>query len=190
MPLLSPLLFGISANLDALLIGMSYGLRHVRISFVQSLAISLITFLGSFLSVGLGKGLAPILPAQVTSCIGSVLLILFGGYLLLKFFTRKGTEQTSSETVFTKQARVSPTRSEVLLLGVLLSLNNIGIGFGTGMTGIPMMPTMIVTLFLSLTFLILGNRLGTSRILTIIATIADPLSGLLLICLGLLERLI
>ena len=52
---IASLLFGISASLDALLVGISYGLRNVRIRLWQNLSISLVTLLGTCLSVGLGR---------------------------------------------------------------------------------------------------------------------------------------
>ena len=52
------LLFGVSASLDALLVGISYGIRRVRIRLWQNLAISLVTLLGTCLSVGLGQHLS------------------------------------------------------------------------------------------------------------------------------------
>lgn len=60
---IASLLFGISASLDALLVGMAYGIRQVRILPWQNLAISLVTLLGTCLSVGLGHRLAALLPA-------------------------------------------------------------------------------------------------------------------------------
>ena len=45
--LIAPLLFGISASLDALLVGIGYGLRKVRIRLWQNLTISLVTLAGT-----------------------------------------------------------------------------------------------------------------------------------------------
>ena len=61
------LLFGISASLDALLVGVSYGIRGIRIRLWQNLAISLVTLLGTCLSVGLGHRMAAFLPDSVSS---------------------------------------------------------------------------------------------------------------------------
>ena len=55
MQLFPSLLFGISASLDALLVGISYGLRKVRIRLWQNLVISLVTLSGTCLSVGLDR---------------------------------------------------------------------------------------------------------------------------------------
>lgn len=45
MQLLPSLLFGISASLDSLLVGIGFGLRRVRIRIWQNLVISLVTLL-------------------------------------------------------------------------------------------------------------------------------------------------
>ena len=83
--LIAPLLFGISASLDALLVGIGYGLRKVRIRLWQNLTISLVTLAGTCLSVGLGHRLAVLLPEAVGAYGGSLVLILLGLYYILKW---------------------------------------------------------------------------------------------------------
>ena len=82
--LIAPLLFGISASLDALLVGIGYGLRKVRIRLWQNLTISLVTLVGTCLSVGLGHRLAVLLPEAVGAYGGSLVLILLGLYYVVK----------------------------------------------------------------------------------------------------------
>ena len=72
--LIASLLFGISASLDALLVGVCYGVKSIRIRLWQNLVISLVTLLGTCLSVGLGTRLAALLPGAVGDCIGSIIL--------------------------------------------------------------------------------------------------------------------
>ena len=55
------LLFGISASLDALLVGVSYGIRGIRIRLWQNLAISLVTLLGTCLSWDTGWPLSSLI---------------------------------------------------------------------------------------------------------------------------------
>ena len=82
---IASLLFGISASLDALLVGMAYGIRQVRILPWQNLAISLVTLLGTCLSVGLGHRLAALLPGSMGLYAGSLVLILLGLYYISKW---------------------------------------------------------------------------------------------------------
>lgn len=79
------LLFGVSASLDALLVGISYGIRRVRIRLWQNLAISLVTLLGTCLSVGLGQHLAAVLPSMIGAYAGSLVLIFLGLYYIVKW---------------------------------------------------------------------------------------------------------
>ena len=81
------LLFGVSASLDALLVGISYGIRRIRIRLWQNLTISLVTLLGTCLSVGLGQRLAAVLPSMIGEYAGSLVLIILGLYYIAKWVT-------------------------------------------------------------------------------------------------------
>ena len=55
MSILPPLLFGISASLDALLEGMALGLQKVPLPARHNLLISTVTLIGTVISIGLGN---------------------------------------------------------------------------------------------------------------------------------------
>ncbi len=190
MQIIPSLLFGISASLDALLIGISYGIRSVRIHLWQNLLVSGITLAGTCLSVGFGSWLAPRLPHMVSRYAGSMVLMLLGIWYVVKWMvkmlahTREMTQAASAGPV--------PYLSfpEVLGLGVSLSLNNIGIGLSASIAGLALIPAAIATLACSLLFLFAGNRMGRSRLLQFFGAAADPVSGILLILLALLQAFI
>lgn len=210
MQLLPSLLFGISASLDALLVGIGYGLRKVRISTLQNLSISLVSLLGTCLSVCLGDRLMLFLPASLADRTGSGILMLLGIYYMIKwgfpkiinrkirswetkpFTVRKQSSETeqpthTSEITSTENvpARLKP--AETFSLSMTLSLNNIGIGLSASMAGLPLLPAAVTTFLCSALFLLCGNRLGQSRFLRLIGNAADPISGLLLIGLGMMQ---
>lgn len=187
MQIIPSLLFGISASLDALLIGISYGVRSVRIHLWQNLLISGVTLLGTCLSVGFGDWLELRLPNIISRYVGSMVLMLFGIWYLVKWLVK--TLAHSGETAQTAAA-ASTTRlslPEVLVLGVGLSLNNMGIGLSASIIGLTLLPAAIATLICSLLFLFMGNRLGRCRLLQFMGTAADPISGILLILLTFLQ---
>ena len=206
MQILSSLLFGISASLDTLLIGFSYGMRRIHIPFRQNLLIGLITFWGSFFSMGLGTMLGPLLPERITVYAGSGLLIFVGCYYLIKYLVYRKTHPSLAESksasqqisgnkadaTLTATARdlSSLTFTDTLLLGIMLSMNNIGIGFGTGMAGLMLIPTLIFIFLLSLIFMALGNRMGERKSFTFTESMADFISGILLICLGITQLIL
>ena len=207
---ISSLLFGISASLDALLVGISYGIRHVRIRLWQNLAISLVTLLGTCLSVGLGHRMAAFLPNLVSEYAGSLVLILLGLYYMVKWMIthlhilrRKtppdslaepgaapaaaGNDMLCTASVNSPQplSRLKP--AEVLTLSLTLSLNNLSAGFSASLAGLPLISAAAGTFVCSVLFLLSGNRLGGCRWLQLAGCAAEPASGMLLIGLGLIQ---
>lgn len=209
MQLLPSLLFGISASLDALLVGISYGLRGIRIRTWQNLVISFVALLGTCLSSCAGSRLLPLFPGSLADSAGSIILILLGTYYIAKkIFTFLSERRTKCDN--TKRMKPSPelptvalsstelptaaappgselSAGETLLLSLTLSLNNIGIGLSASMAGLQLLPAAVMTFGCSALFLLSGNQLGRSRLLRLIGNTADLISGLLLICLGVIQ---
>ncbi|MCM1193665.1 MAG: manganese efflux pump [Butyrivibrio sp.] len=237
MQLLSSFLFGCSASLDALLVGISYGLRKIPIRTLQNLLISLVSLLGTCLSACLGSRLLPLLPSRLADCTGSIILMLLGTYYIIKWtfsllikrsapadgnaqtlpeppadgkmpapgkmsaackmqvpgkMSAAGKPQTSGKIPIPgkmppKSPRTGLSVWETFVLSLTLSVNNIGIGLSASMAGLQLLPAAAMTFGCSALFLLCGNRLGQSRFLRLIGSAADPISGLLLIGLGMLQ---
>lgn len=209
MQIFSSLLFGVSASLDALILGISYGIRKVHITFWQNLFISLITLSGTCLAIGFGRwqsvllqnllpGLSDSIPLE--RCIGSMALILFGLYYLFKFMLslcKKCVEISDCASLISCDAQESTTSlgdcsshlalKDSLLLGLALSVNNMGIGLGASIAGLSLLPAAISTFLFSAIFLELGNCLGKSHLSDFLGQAATPVSGLLLLGLGICE---
>ena len=195
MQLVPSLLFGISASLDALLVGISYGLRGVHVRLLQNLFISLVALLGTCLSVGLGGLLVPLLPSVISRLAGSLILMFLGIYYIAKWtrtFLKNRAPQVKanpegSALVSTERPPGRLTAMEVMLLSFTLSVNNLGIGLSASIAGLTLIPAATATCICSILFLYLGNQLGRSRLMRLIGGLADPISGILLISLGLIQ---
>ncbi len=188
MQIISSLLFGVSASLDALIIGISYGIRRMHIRLWQNLLISFITLLGTCLCIELGACLMPFCPPLVCRLAGSGILILLGLYYLLKFM-RNVMKKYHGKANFNpggESLEDTPSLSlrTTLVLGCTLSLNNMGIGLGASISGLQLLPAAVSTLALSMSFLFVGNKLGRCKLLQLAGALADPVSGLLLVGLG------
>lgn len=197
MQLVPSLLFGISASLDALLVGVSYGLRGVRIQLLQNLFISLVALLGTCLSVGLGGFLTSLLPPVVCSCAGSLILMFLGIYYIAKWTLSVLQDRAVDDFSDSKEsALISTNRSlcltaaEVFFLSITLSANNLGIGLSASIAGLTLIPAATATCICSILFLYFGNRLGESTLMQLIGNLADPISGALLIVLSLVQFLL
>ena len=192
MSVLPSLLFGFSASLDALLVGIALGLRKVPLSARHNLLISTITLMGTVLSIGLGNLLLPLFPLGLGTRIGSAVLILFGLYSMGKWLLSKWRCNVVSDSCLCQEKEKFAGQRELsllqtLVLGGALSLNNIGIGFSASITGLPFLPASVSTFFCSCGLLTLGSRLGRSALLQRTGEYTDLLSGLLLILLGLCQ---
>lgn len=212
MHLISSLLFALSANIDTFIVGMSCGIKRDHISLLRNVVISLITLAGTVFSISAGLTLAPLLPAKAAQVSGSLILILLGLYYIIKFLIKQlkehhrekllkisalaAAELPESEkeeptwdlkiTELPPGQRLLPMKDAVIL-GLALSVNNMGMGIGASITGVELLPTASLTIIISILFLALGNHVGESTFFRTVRRFADPLSGLILIGLGIYE---
>lgn len=188
---ISALLFGISANIDTFVLGFSYGIKKQHIPIATNLMISLITFFGTLLSIGIGIQLAGFLSSELSQVAGSLILILLGLYYCWKYLwarlqiLRKGN--SSGAVSLSMQSESYLSQKETFALGIALTINNAGMGIGASFAGIHFLLTSVTTFFLSALFLIAGNRLGTRFAPAFIQCFGDLLSGLIIIALGFYE---
>ncbi|MBD7983233.1 manganese efflux pump [Sporosarcina sp. Sa2YVA2] len=179
MTFITVLLIGIVANLDNVGISISYGLRFNRIPFKYNLIISIISFIFAFFSLKAGDYFADIFSLQTANWIGGSLLITIGIWLVVKtlFFAQS---QTSKELV-------AIDYKEAILLGFVLALNCLTIGFSAGITGAPPILTAFSIGAFSIISIIIGVQLGHRIGKTWFGKNADSVAALLLIIIGLYE---
>ncbi|MGC4019169.1 MAG: manganese efflux pump [Muricomes sp.] len=198
MHLIPALLFALSANIDSFIIGISYGIKKSNISLLKSVLISLVTLAGTVSAILMGTKISQYLPSASSQAIGCALLIGLGLYYILKSLFSylrtklKKPEVTSNE--FTPDSSDNHsikdsllTMKEGILVGLALSINNVGMGIGASITGLKLVPTAIISLLVSVIFLYAGNVIGKTKMPRISDRMADVLSGLILIGLGLYE---
>ena len=149
MSVLPSLLFGISASLDALLVGCALGLQKVPLPAKHNLLISAVTLIGTVISISLGNLLLPLLPGEIATRIGSSILILFGLYYAGKWLVSRWRCSSSDNSSLCREKKKFAEHRNLTLPQTL------------------------------------GSRLGRSVLLQRVGEYADPISGFLLILLGL-----
>lgn len=182
MSLISPFLFACTVNVDAFLVGMSYGFRNFRITICQNLFISLIAFAGTLLSILSGSALLRLLPPFPAKWLGGGLLLCFGCFYLCRYLLCCLNRLPPPEEA---SLRLPLSPRATILLGLSLSCNNIGIGISASLGGISFFSTALITFFTSLFFLSAGNHIGRSAFFQLPGSSAELLSGIMLILLGL-----
>ncbi len=176
------LLFLVSAvSMDGFVVGMTYGLRNIRVPFPAICIIMICSGTVVFLAMTIGTAFRSVISPDFTSKIGGVILICIGLFSIWNSLRSRRdlsaeemAEDTSKKTNFTsnissvistpskadinQSGRIS--MSEALLLGVALSMDAFGAGFGASMLGYTALMTTIFIAFMSGAFLFAGIHVG------------------------------
>lgn len=193
MQFISLLLFALSSNMDNFIVGITYGSKKTHIGGNANLIIGLITFLGTFLSMTLGKGMVNFIPAELSNVLGSIILLCIGFFCLIKFFyTEKiKTKSLAGELHCNEHEAVEEEKDlayvEACTLGAALSINNIGLGIGASLTGINVFAASAAALAFSLIFIYMGNYIGKKCISNHLGKMGEPVASLVIIFLAVYE---
>lgn len=182
MIVLTILLLGIVANLDNVGISISYGLRFNRIPLKYTLTISVISALFAYIALRVGAELAETLSVLFANFIGGSLLICIGVWLLYKNLLTAQPEKPNR--------LVAIGWKEALLLGFLLAINCLSIGFGAGITGVPPLHAALSIGVFSVISIVIGVQLGQQLGRSWFGRHSDAIAGVLLVIIGLYEMFI
>lgn len=172
------LLISIAANIDNLGISVSYGLKANRIPFTTNIIIAVISAICTFISISAGQFLSNYLSNSTANFVGGFLIVCLGLWII----------STSKNKLPSKIKDIG--WNESILLGGLLGLNCLTIGFGAGITGIPpLYASLSIGLFSIISISIgvsIGNKIGN----TLFGKYSNSFAGLLLIIIGIYEMFI
>jgi putative sporulation protein YtaF len=153
-----------------------------------------------------GDALCSLLSQKSANIIGSLVLIVFGLYMLKDCFKREtidaesvldlsvtSTEPHHLQDMFKNPEIVDADHSkniefrEAIVLGLLLCLNNVGLGIGASITGLNLYSTSIASILFSLAFIPLGCYVGSKLLPKKFSKLSNVLSALIILVLGIYE---
>ena len=182
MNIFTVLIFAVALSIDALGIGLSYGIRKIKISVLAKAIICGISVLFTEVALLIGSAALYMLPAEVSRFIGSGMLVLLGLFIIFEaiFKKEKNEERCSKEKIssfslkhigitikiikdpvlcdFNKSANIDPL--EAVYLGVALSIDSFGVGIGSAATGVNSIFIPIFVGAFQILFLCIGCFLG------------------------------
>jgi putative sporulation protein YtaF len=188
-------------NLDNLGVRVAYSIQGIRMSNVVNLWISVITFIISYFSAYSGKILRGFLSAQLCSVVTMIILSAIGvGMILMPWIKRtcnikSDQGQKSFCRIVMKLENADRDDSkhidfkEATVLGIALSLNNLGGGISAGMIGLDSFWVALFSAALSYLALWAGNNLADFFIRWNLANKATIVAGIMLIAIGLEQML-
>ena len=171
----SAVLLSISANLDNILIGISYGSHKKKIPLHYILIIGLIISFVTLISCIVGEYILNKISTSLSNIIGSLSLIIIG--IITLICMKKTDEKNEIKPISLKNA---------IILGITLSLNNFAISLAGGINGVNEFYLIIFNGVFSVIFLLFGNILGRR----INAKIIGIITSIILILIGVYEYLI
>lgn len=179
-------LLAVSLSLDALFVGFAYGLKGTRIPLKSKLIISFFSVIYAGAALFAGKSLSLFLSPTAGKFIGAGILALIGVSMIVKPLIKKHSDKSDSENEdeFKTLARIfirslgitiqilkNPQvgdldrsgvidTKESLLLGLALSIDAIGVGIGSALSGLSSWQIPLVIGLCQLFFLSAGLFAG------------------------------
>ena len=206
------ILLALSANLDNIVVGVSYGARNIRVPFAVYLLITMITGGGTLLSMLAGEKIHNFLNPGLATHAGSFFIISIGLWILLKEVSQLRKEgkriqerqqivkpDISNKSFFQKIIMIleNPFAADMdrsghisfkegLFLGAALTLNNLALGVGAGMLGLnPVLTTFFVALLCIITIWA-SIEIGRSYIYRRLGSYSGIAAGILLVLFGII----
>ncbi|SHJ94299.1 sporulation membrane protein YtaF [Desulforamulus aeronauticus] len=194
--------FALASSIDNLGVGISYGIRGIRIGLSSNFLVAIICFLFSATGIFFGQWLSKVLPGIFPILAGAFFLFVIGIRIILLAAPRKqriSQEVTSDEKpikAFTEileypeKADVDKSGdiglAEAIILGIALSVNALTNGLGAGLLGLsPFVISLAAAIGSFITVwagVALGGKVAAIRIGSFtIGQFGTILSGILLV---------
>ena len=178
------ILLALSASIDALGLGITYGIKKTKMSKSGNLIIFTTLFCLSGLSVFIGHYISTLFSPVVSAILGASLLILLGIYNIFK-------SPNNTSTNFDTDGSNYIDAKEAFILGLAVAVDASCVSLGSGMIGIaglilPFLMAVFHTFFVNCGNIVATNI--TSKF-TISSKLLSNLSGIILIFIGFVRLL-
>ncbi len=204
--ILSLLLLAFAVSLDSFGVGLTYGLRKMKLPFKSLLFIAFFSAISILLAMTIGHLLQTLLTPRVAESIGGIILIVIGSWALFQTYrpAKRDIKTKDDQVILNFEIKVlgivikilrkpvvadfddSGTISgrEAVFLGIALSLDAFGAGIGAALIGFsPILMAMSVAI-MSAVCVTLGMKSGYIFADSKIINKFSFIPGLLLILIG------
>jgi putative sporulation protein YtaF len=208
------LIFAIALSLDGFGVGISYGLRNIKIPFKSLIVICLSSASALAISMFAGNIIANLFSEKVAETIGGIALLFVGSWLLIQAWAYrlepKDGWEYNEQNPFTvckfsipslgivikilkepakadldSSGEISP--NEAIFLGFALAMDALGAGLGAAMMGFSPIITPFIAGMTKFCLVILGLYLGSqSRIVSLRGKL-NFLPGVIIMLLGIVK---
>lgn len=200
--MLESLFIVVAICLDSLAIGIAYGMRKIKIPIKSLLVIDIVCTVVLSIAMLLGNVIKKILPGNIPTMISFLILLSIGIYFLLEGISNSFINR-EKKTFHIKLSNikiiidvvVDCTKADMnnsgdidlkegFYLGMALSLDALGIGFGSAMGSINYIQVLVLSFIFNMIIILLGLYLG-QKLVSKSKMEFSWISGLILIFLAL-----
>jgi len=207
--LLAIVLFALAVSSDGFVVGMSYGIRKIKMPLISLLVICVASASSVTIAMLFGKGLTCFLSPLAAAQLGAITIILIGGFFLMQSLRQKlcGLEVEEEDPLLSLKVKPlgiiiqilkEPSSAdfdrsgeiglqEAFFLGLALAMDAFGAGIGIAMAGYNILFTAISVGMLKFILVSSGLKLGTIIRNERWQYIPSVLTGLILLVLGISE---
>ncbi|MGA2228433.1 MAG: manganese efflux pump [Syntrophobacteraceae bacterium] len=185
-------------NVDNLGARIAYSIQGTKISTPINLWISVITFIISFFSAYSGTMISGSLGKRFSSILAMAFLVALGLWMILEQYlkSRRSENPSTEDSKSIRDILLNPENAdmdkskhidfkEATILGIALSINNVGGSLSAGMIGLNSFMVGFLSAVLSFVALWAGNYVAEFFIKRNISNKAAVVGGILLIAIGL-----
>lgn len=200
MNIIAILLFVLSASIDNFTVAVAYGMKKIKIGTVSYIIISIISALGTGISMTFGSLFYHFISLFFAKLIGCLILTIIGLYFIYDYRLNKNSleAKTQDESITPKEILHSPEIADLdksgtievkesLALGVALAIDNFGLGIAASIVGLNILYTTLATLLFSILIIPLGVYIAKSYISSFVGKNASLISGIVIILLAIME---
>ncbi|MEH7609826.1 sporulation membrane protein YtaF [Gottfriedia acidiceleris] len=170
------LFLAFSSSIDNFGVGITYGIRGIKVGLIANLIISIIAFIFSEAGIVSGQYISKVFPGTLSNVIGAFFLLVIGLRIVLLTFPRKDkrnlikNDDESVSDIVTNYLS-SPEKADVdhsgdissfeaIILGTAVSMNALTNGLGVGLIGLSPFAISIAASIFSFLAIWLGVLLG------------------------------
>jgi putative sporulation protein YtaF len=199
---LTYILLAVVLSIDGFGVGLSYGIRKIRVPFLPIMLIVFCSVLAMAFSIFAGQLVAGFIPYRLAGFLGGTILLLVGFWQLIEGLKKyKDNPVLVSIKLKTlglvlqiihepESADIDKSGDinykEALLLGIALNIDVIGVGLGAGVAGYSFILVPFATIAILLA-LYLGLNIGEKSAAGFLGRKGYIIPGLVLILLGLVS---
>lgn len=175
------LLLAISVSIDALGMGITYGIRDTKVSNTSKIVLFVVSFIVGIISVYIGSLLNSLFPSLVAKIVGFIVLCTMGCWIIYTTLTpqkkKKEKEHKNKYDFFLKPLGITITiirnpissdldnsnnitPKEAFYLAVALSLDVFSVGIGAGVSGVTSLYYPILAAIFQVSFVFFGTIFG------------------------------